>query len=51
MAELKHKYEILLEEAKTQCNKLDRDLKNAMSENIDEILKEKLNVIDQLKKK
>lgn len=51
MAELKKEYETLLEAANAECKRLDDDLKNTTSGNIDDVLKEKLNEIDKLKKK
>lgn len=50
-AEIKAKYEKLLAEAKSQCDKLDKDLQNAINGNMDEAIKGKLAEAEKLKKK
>lgn len=49
--EVKAKYEILLEEANAQCEKLDQQLKCAMEGKLDDVVKERLTETDKLKKK
>lgn len=50
-ADIKARYEKLLAEANLQCEKLDKDLQNAINGNLDDIMKEKLADVDKLKKK
>lgn len=50
-AEIKSKYEALLSEAKTQCENLDAQLKNALDGNLDDSIKEQLADVEKLKKK
>lgn len=48
---LKNKYEQLLAEAKAQCERLDKELANALNGKIDSAVQEQLNEIEKLKKK
>lgn len=48
---LKNKYEQLLAEAKAQCDRLDKELANALNGKIDSAVQEQLNEIEKLKKK
>ena len=50
-ADLKEKYEKLLKEANDQCEKLDKELKNALNGKIDDAIKQKLADAETLKKK
>ena len=49
--DVKKKYEMLLSEAKAQCQKLDIELKNAINAGVDESVKKRLSEIDKLEKK
>lgn len=49
--EIKKKYETLLAEANVQCEKLDKQLKNALSGNFDDSIKEQLDEVEKLNKK
>lgn len=49
--EIKAKYEALLVEANLQCENLDKKLKDAISGNLDDSVKEQLDEIEKLKKK
>ena len=47
----KKEYESLLEAANAECKRLDEDLKNALTGNVDDVLRERLEEVDALKKK
>lgn len=49
--DLKKEYESLLEAANAECKRLDEDLKNALTGNVDDVLRERLEEVNSLKKK
>ena len=51
VADIKSKYEKLLDDAKAQCEKLDKELNNAINGNLDDTIKEKLAYAENIKKK
>jgi len=50
-SQIKEKYESLLNDAKKQCEVLDKQLKSAIDGNIDESIKSQLELVEKLKKK
>src|SRR5574344_2011998 len=51
VSELKNKYQLLLNDANSQSEKLDIQLKKAIEGKIDEVVKDQLSDVDELKKK
>lgn len=50
-SQMKEKYESLLNDAKKQCEALDKQLKSAIDGNFDESIKAQLELVDKLKKR